>query len=265
MSKIRVLLKNPKCYLYMYKKNQMKNLSVIAIAGISLIISVYIFGEAFKYRTKSSETITVTGLAEKEFASDLIVWGGSFNRNAFVLKDAYALLKQDEAAIKAYLNGKGIHDSCIVFSSVSMMKNFERRYDDRGNEVSVSFTGYTLTGNVRVESKDIDRVEKLSREITELLEKGIELNSNVPEYYYTKLNELKIDLLANAASDAKSRAETIAKSSETSIKNLSKASMGVFQITGKNANESYSYGGAFNTSSKIKVASITLKVEYRVD
>jgi hypothetical protein len=38
--------------------------------------------------------------------------------------------------------------------------------------------------------------------------------------------------------------------------------MGVFQITGKNANEIYSYGGAFNTSSKEKTASITLKVDY---
>jgi len=243
----------------------MKNLYLVIIAAITLLISVYIFGEAFKYRTKSSETISVTGLAEKEFSSDLIVWGGSFSRNAFVLKDAYAMLKQDEAAIKTYLNSKGIHDSCIVFSSVSMMKNFERRYDERGNEVSVTFSGYTLTGNVRVESKDIDLVEKLSREITELLEKGIELNSNMPEYYYTKLNELKIDLLANAASDAKTRAETIAKNSETSLNSLSNASMGVFQITGKNANESYSYGGTFNTSSKIKVASITLKVDYRVD
>jgi hypothetical protein len=242
-----------------------KNFWVSIIAGISLIISVVIFGNAFKYRTRSSETITVTGLSEKEFTSDLIVWGGSFSRNAFVLKEAYALLKQDEAAIRSYLNGKGIHDSCIVFSSVTMIKNFERKYDERGNEISAVFSGYSLTGNVRVESRQIDLVEKLSREITELLEKGIELNSNMPEYYYTKLNELKIDLLANAASDAKTRAETIAKNSGTAVKGLVKASMGVFQITGKNANEIYSYGGTFNTSSKIKVASITLKVDYRLE
>ena len=242
----------------------MKPILLAASIGVTLILSVFILGDAFKYRTKSAETITVTGLSEKEFTSDLIVWGGSFNRNALVLKEAYSLLKQDELAIRSYLNSKGIHDSCIVFSSVSMIKNFDRRYDERGNEVSSVFSGYSLTGNVRVESKEIELVEKLSREITELLEKGIELNSNMPEYYYTRLNELKIDLLANAASDAKTRAETIAKNSGTSVKSLVKANMGVFQITGKNANENYSYGGTFNTSSKIKVASITLKVDYRV-
>lgn len=243
----------------------MKNNLNIIIAALALIIGVVIFSEALKYKTKFSETITVTGLSEKDFVSDLIVWGGSFSRNAYTLKDAYALLKKDEQAIRNYLNSKGINDSSIIFTSVNMMKNFERKYDERGNEISSAFSGYTLTGNVRVESKEIEKVEKLSREITELLEQGIELNSNSPEYYYTKLNELKIDLLAQASADAKKRAETIAENSEAGLKNLKKATMGVFQITGKNVNEDFSYGGTFNTSSKLKTASITIKAEYSVN
>jgi hypothetical protein len=79
------------------------------------------------------------------------------------------------------------------------------------------------------------------------------------------LNELKIDLLAKAAQDAKLRAETIATNSDASLGSIRKANMGVFQITGRNTNEEYSYGGAFNTSSKEKTASITLRVEYLMD
>ncbi|TWI80670.1 hypothetical protein IQ13_3349 [Lacibacter cauensis] len=243
----------------------MKNYIGAAIIAVAVIVGLYIIGNAYKYKFKSTETISVTGLAEKDFTSDLIVWSGSFNRYGFELKTAYATLKADEAAIRSYLNSKGIADSNIVFSSIAINKNFRRSYDDKGNEISAEFTGYTLTGNVRVESKDINRVEKLSREITELLERGIELNSNAPEYYYTRLNELKIDLLAKASEDAKTRAETIARNSGGSLGGIKKATMGVFQITGKNANEDYSYGGAFNTSSKEKTASITLKVDYLAD
>lgn len=243
----------------------MKNYIGAAIIGVAVIIGLYIAGNAYKYKFKSTETISVTGLVEKDFTSDMIVWSGSFNRYGFELKTAYATLKADEAAIRSYLNSKGIADSNIVFSSIAINKNFRRSYDDKGNEISAEFTGYTLTGNVRVESKDINRVEKLSREITELLERGIELNSNAPEYYYTRLNELKIDLLAKASEDAKTRAETIARNSGGSLGGIKKATMGVFQITGKNANEDYSYGGAFNTSSKEKTASITLKVDYLAD
>jgi hypothetical protein len=240
-----------------------QHLNTILICA-AIILGLLILGNAYKYKFTSSETVSVTGLSEKDFTSDLIVWGGSFSRNAMELKEAYAALKQDESAIKAYLNAKGIVDSCIVFSSVSMSKNYQRQYDDRGNEISANFSGYTLTGNVRVESHEIERVEKLSREITELLENGIELNSNTPEYYYTKLNELKIDLLAKASEDAKTRAETIAKNSGARLGGIKKANMGVFQITGKNVNETYSYGGSFNTSSKLKTASITLKVDYQL-
>jgi hypothetical protein len=105
----------------------------------------------------------------------------------------------------------------------------------------------------------------MSREITELLEMGIELNSNAPEYYYTKLNALKIDLLAKASADANKRAETIASNSGSSLGSIKKAQMGVFQITGKNSNEDYSFGGSFNTNSREKTASITLKVDYSID
>ncbi len=72
-------------------------------------------------------------------------------------------------------------------------------------------------------------------------------------------------MLANAAKDAKQRAQSIAENSGADLGKIRKATMGVFQITGKNLNEDYSYGGAFNTASKEKTASITLRVEYRAD
>jgi uncharacterized protein len=178
------------------------------------------------------------------------------------LKETYAALKQDESAIKTYLNKKGLPDSNIVFSAISINKNFQRKYDEKGNEISATFSGYSLTATFQVQSREIARVEKISREVTELLESGIELTSNAPDYYFTRLNELKVDLLAEAGKDAKTRAETIAKNSGGSLNGIKKATMGVFQITGKNQNEDFSYGGVFNTTSREKTASITLKVDY---
>lgn len=243
--------------------NQKFNFNYLLIA-IAIIVSVFILGAAYKYKFKSSETIVVTGLAEQEFTSDFIVWSGNFSRTDFDLKTVYTSLKEAEQKVRQYLRQKGVPANTIIFSSVDIQKNFREQYDANGKSIGNSFTGYTLTEKVKVESKDIERIEKLSREITELLEQGIEFNSTPPSYYYTKLNELKIDLLAKASADAKLRAETIAKNSGSSLGGIKKATMGVFQITGKNDNENYSYGGAFNTSSKQKTASITLKVEYQV-
>lgn len=235
------------------------------IAGLSFIIAAWLIGSAFKYRSKAMETIVVTGLAEKDFTSDLIVWNGSYSRKSIDLKIAYTDLKADETTIRNYLISKGISTNEIIFSSVTINKEFNTRTNENGVQISQEFTGFNLMQTATVQSGDVDKVDKISREATELIESGIEFNSQPPFFYNTKLSEVKMDLLARASADAKQRAETIAKNAGSHLGTLRKATMGVFQITGKNTNEDYSYGGAFNTSSKIKTGSITIKMEFAAD
>ena len=109
------------------------------------------------------------------------------------------------------------------------------------------------------------KIEQVSREITELLNKGVQFNSSPPRYYYTKLADLKIEMISKATEDARIRAEKIAENAGGTLGDLLSARMGVFQITGQNSGEDYSWGGAYNTSSKNKTASITMRLEYKVD
>ena len=243
----------------------MKNSIGVIIGSIALIIAFFLMGNAYKYKFRATENISVTGSAEKDFVSDQIVWKGNYTRKMMDLKSAYALLKQDELSIKNYLKGKEISDAEMVFSAISIDKEFNNRFDENGRQIGSEFTGYNLKQTVTVDSKNIEKVEKISRQITELIEAGIEFNSSAPAYYYTKLSELKIDLLAKASADAKLRAQTIATNTGSSLGGIRKAAMGVFQITGQNSDEDYSYGGVFNTSSKNKTASITMRVDFAAD
>lgn len=242
----------------------MKNNITAFIIAAAMVALGLILANAYKYRFRSAEEISVVGLAEVDFTSDLIVWQGSFERKSITLKDAYAQLKTDETTIRDYLKKKGIPDSAIVISAVNIDKEFNQSYDERGNVLN-TFSGYRLSQKVKIQSMDMNRVESLSREVTELIERGIEFKSEAPLYFYTKLSTLKMDLLAKASEDAKARAETIAKSVDSKLAKLKKANMGVFQITGKNNNEDYSYGGTFNTSDKFKTASITIRMDYRLN
>jgi len=235
------------------------------IIGLCAIIAFALISNAYKYRSKTMETIVVTGLAEKDFNSDLIVWNGSYSRKSFDLKEAYSTLKADENAIRSYLLKKGISAGNMVFSSVSINKEFTQQTNANGQYTSQEFTGYNLTQSVKIESNEVDKVDQISREAAELIQSGIEFNSSAPMFYNTKLSQVKMELLGKASADARSRAETIAKNAGSSLGELKKATMGIFQITGKNSNEDYSYGGAFNTSNKYKTGSITIKMEFRAD
>ena len=93
---------------------------------------------------------------------------------------------------------------------------------------------------------------------------GVEFYSSKPQYYYTKLTELKKELIEHATENAKTRAETIASKSGFKLGRLKNANMGVFQIIARNSNEDYSWAGAFNTTSKQKTATITMKLQFGI-
>ncbi|MGB4774672.1 MAG: SIMPL domain-containing protein [Daejeonella sp.] len=235
------------------------------IIALAILLSAIVIGSAYRYKYNDKKRVMVTGKAEKDFESDLVVWWGDYSRADMDLKKCYADLKNDEIAIRAYLNKKGLKENEIVFSAVNINKIYTPKYGENGTLISNDFTGYNLSQNVKIESININKVEKISREITELIQTGIEFQSGTPAYYYTKMSELKIDLLAKASKDAKDRSQSIAENAGSSLGDLKYANMGVFQITGKNSNEDFSYGGAFNTSSRKKTASITIRTEYGVN
>ncbi|MBU4539391.1 MAG: SIMPL domain-containing protein [Weeksellaceae bacterium] len=241
-----------------------RNIIAIAIASLGFIIGLGLLGSAIKNRNRSDNTISVTGLGSKKFTSDLIAWSGNFSRNSFELKAAYDALANDKKVIENYLVSKGIPKNEMVFSAVDIQKQFNYSTDASGRSQQ-SFAGYQLSQKVSIDSKDVAKIENLSRNITEIINLGIEFTSSPPNYFYTKLADVKQQMIADATKDAKQRAEKIAENAGSSLGNLKKATMGVTQITEPNSTEEYSYGGTFNTSSKEKEASITIKLEYEVD
>ncbi len=234
---------------------------VASILAIGLVVGAFILGNAYKYKFKSTESINVTGNALKDFNADLVKWRATFSRKDFDLRVASDQLKADQIVVKNFLISQGIKPNEIVFEAVNISKDFQYGTDSNGASIS-QFTGYNLSQDATIESKELDKIEKASREISNLISQGIELSSSNPNYYYSKLEDLKLELIAQASENAKQRAENIATKSGGSLGKLQKADLGIFQITGKNDNEEYSSGGALNTTSRQKTANITVKASY---
>jgi hypothetical protein len=231
--------------------------------ALSVVLSAYLLADAFRNRNESSNVISVTGLGSKDFASDLIVWSGSFHKMNAELRIAYSELDAAREVIKGYLVQKGIPSEEIIFSAIDIEQQFDTRYDENGNQLSSVFKGYRLQQSVQIESRQVELVEGVSRNVTELINSGIEFYSNKPSYYYTRLAELKIEMIAEATKDASIRAQKIAENAGGSLGDLKSADMGVIQIVGQNSSDDYSWGGSLNTTSKNKTASITVNLQYQ--
>lgn len=239
------------------------NLNIL-VCCLTAVLIFSILGWIYQTRTRAYDAINVTGSATKDFPSDIIVWEGDFLQRNLDLKAAYAALDNDHKLVAQFLKSKGIAETDIVFSAINIEKLFEEQYSENGNVMSKTFVGYLLMQSVRIESKEVDKVETSSREITQLINQGIEFQSHEPEYYYSKLSELKIDMIAEATKDGHLRAEQIAKNSSAFLGHLTDSNLGVFQILAPNSSEEISWDGAFNRSSKIKRAIITVKLRFGI-
>ncbi|MFD1095417.1 SIMPL domain-containing protein [Salegentibacter chungangensis] len=241
----------------------MKFISAI-IFSLAIIFAAYFLGTSYVNRANPDGVISVTGSGSENFTSDLIVWEGRFSRVSPDLEQAYKELDRDKETVRKYLTDKGIKPENFVFNSVQTNEQRENQYQN-GNYVGSIFKAYELVQSIKIESTDVELIEQVSREITELLNKGVQFNSTPPRYYYTKLADLKIEMISKATEDARLRAEKIAENSGGSLGDLKSANMGVFQITGQNSGEDYSWSGVYNTADKRKTASITMRLEYEID
>lgn len=242
----------------------MKQYLNASIFGAAIVIASFFMANAYVNRNSSEGEIQVTGLGKADFASDLIVWEANFMSESKELSTAYKSLEEYKAIINKYLLDKGVKAEEIVFSAVKTRELKKSNYSSEGEYIGQEFTGYQLRQTVQIESKEVSKIETISREVTELLNQGLQLYSDPPRYYYTKLADLKIEMISKATQDARTRAEHISKYSGGELGKLQSAKMGVFQITGQNSKEEYSWGGTFNTTSKEKTASITMKLIYTI-
>lgn len=238
---------------------------VLVIAAAAVACTVIFTGGLVEYKTNQTGGLSATGSASVDFEADLIVWRGTYTAYATTMSDAYSRLGKDGEQIRAFLKNCGINDGDVVFSAIDISRRYTSNYNDAGNYVGDTFEGYELCQTVTVSSSDVDKVETVSRDITELIEKGVEFTSNSPEYYYKDLDSLKLELVEAATENAKQRIDLMAKGSGCKVGKLVSSSLGVFQITGQNsAEDEYSSGGTYNTSSRMKTATITVKLNYTV-
>ena len=237
------------------------------IIGICVVLSsAAIAWGLSSFHSMEKHTIGATGSASVDFESDLITWSGSFKVHDDTSRVAYKKIKKDADTVREYLKDHGMREGDeFELGSVDITKRTKDVYDTNGNYLGAEDDGYDLYQTVKISSEQVDVVEAISRDISTLLDEGVEFSSDSPQYYYTKLDDLKLDLIEKATKNAKERINIIARESGAEPGKLVNSNLGVFQITATNSGTGdYSYDGAFDTYSRDKTATITVRLEYEL-
>jgi hypothetical protein len=228
-----------------------RTIGTLAIA-IAVVLSSITFARSWeRVKTRDVRTLEVTGSAKRRITSDLIGWTATLSTRSADRQDAYKQVHEHAARTLAYLEQQGLTKAEIRPSSVSVTEVIETEYLGTGEqriERPVS-RGFAATQTIAVSSTQVDRVERISREVTALIESGVPVVSAPPSYFYTKLGELKIEMLAEASKDARVRAEKMLGAlAGGHLGRLKTADMGVINVNPANSTAA-AWDGTHDTTS----------------
>ena len=223
------------------------------IVGICFIIGILVFSFAFYKVRTADNSMWVTGSFKQKVNSDIAKFSAGFSRNIPVedLKSGYSQMKSDEEVVKKFFIEAGFNEKDLLVSPVFMDAPF--MYDSNAAKE------YILRQTVEIQSKEIQKLTDLSKNVQKLIDEGVIFSINSLQYYVTNLPEMRINLLADAVKDAKARAQKIAEGTGKQIGTIKTANMGVVQVLPVNSTDVSDYG-TYDTSTVEKEVMVTVTV-----
>ncbi len=226
--------------------------------SLSLVMSSFIFTRALREFKQANDVLMVTGSAKRPIQSDYIVLGFSVSSQEPTAQAAYQNLKSQTERLQAYLQEQQVPDDAITLGAIN-------RYTIPEVAVNGRETGqilaYRLSQHLEIRSAQVEKYTELSQQANELINEGINLVSEPPQYLYTQLSQLRVEMVAEATKDAKARAVAIAKSTGNRVGAIRSAKTGVFQITSRNSTDVSDYG-IYDTSSLEKDITAVVSVQF---
>ena len=256
----------------------LRPIGIVALAGALVWSTAIGFGTWKSVRVKPEHRVLkVTGSAKKRIVSDLIQWEALLEAHAPDRTAAYKALHEESDKAVAFLKAQGVKPDEIQPQSATFEEEFDTVEEIKllplgpnGTMIPQKvarrvFRDFVTREAIVLRSSDVARIEKASREITSLLEQGVSITSLAPHYFYTRLGELKVEMLAAAGRDARARAENIVKSAGgAALGKLIVADMGIININPANSSQTSEEGNNDTTALEKDIITI-VHAEFEID
>lgn len=216
----------------------------------------------------AERSVAVKGLSEREVNSNLALWNVGFTVTASDLAQAQTKVNENAAAISSFLEKTGIAKDEI---SMGALKVTDRQANQYQNVTGPDDSRYILSTQLKVRSANIDAVQKAAGTIGELVrDRGILLGA--PDQYgcdlrliYTKLNEIKPEMIAEATKDARKAAEQFAQDSGVTVGQIKNASQGYFSVSSRDGSDLNNDNSCDAETSVVKKVRVVTNVTYFVE
>jgi hypothetical protein len=219
---------------------QVNNKSSAFILGIFIFLGLAVLGyflatAAIDFK-QYDRSVTVKGLSEREYKADIVIWPIEFTLADNDLEKLYRTIEGHTFKIKSFLEVNNVRSDEITFSSPSITDKTAQQY---GGGPAPQYR-YSAIQTVTVYSKNIDAARAIMGKLSELGKQGIVFSGGgyeyQTEYIFTRLNEVKPEMIEEATRKAREVAEKFASDSQSKLGKIKNASQGQFSIHARDKN-----------------------------
>lgn len=217
-------------------------LASAGILSLGMVLGGYLLGDGLTRAKSADRSVTVRGLAEKEVTADLATWAIAYSATARDLTSAQASIDRNTASIRAFFKELGFPAEALQPTGVNV-----------SNFTQDGVQQFTVRQRMSLRSNDIKRAQAAVRRQFDLVRRGVMLEdgSNMA-FTFTRLNDIKPEMVAAATKDARAAAEQFARDSDTSVGGIKSATQGYFSVEARDG-DSGGWGVSDTPYKKVRV------------
>ena len=203
--------------------------------AIGLALSGYFVGQTMYNAKVALNTAEAKGLAERRVKADRANWSIIYTvkgKNKTEIPEMYKQAEQNQQTIVKLLKNSGFDDNEI---EIGVLDYRYKEFRDENNKLVDQV--HSLNGNITVATQKVEQVSKARSNVSKLIAEGINIENMAPIYSFTKLNEIKPDMLREATKNARIAANEFAENAGVRVGGIRSASQGSFYI--RDAGEEY--------------------------
>ena len=231
-----------------------KNKVWLASAGlltVGLIVGGYLLGDGLLRAKMADRSVTVRGLAERDVTADLATWSIAYSAQSTDLQSAQADIDRDTTAITGFFKELGFKADALQPTGANV-----NQYSNDG------IPQYTIRQRLSLRTEDIEKAQAAVARQFDLVRRGVVLeDGSGMSYTFTKLDEIKPEMVAEATKDARKSAEQFAEDSGTDVGGIKSATQGYFSIDSRDGDA----GGYGVTDTPYKKVRVVTTVNFYLD
>ena len=212
------------------------------IAAVGITSGGYLLGNGLLRAKEADRAVTVRGLAERDVVADLATWTITYSATSTSLSEAQAKIQRDTSVLTDFFGELGFPQDSLQPTGANV-----------SSYVRDGITQYTVRQRMALRSNDIERAQRAVARQFDLVSRGVFLEEGSGmSFSFTKLNDIKPEMVAEATQDARAAAEQFALDSGAGVGEIKSATQGYFSIEARDG-DSGGWGVSDTPHKKVRV------------